>query len=521
MQKHPLEKTPFNARKVLSALACAAAIGTAAIAQTPATVAADSVQSNSNGKVAFVGGTVISPHLASPIEEAVVLVKGGKIEAVGPAPLAFGKDYQIIDLKGQYLAPGYIDAHVHFFQSGGAFTRPDNFDYSQIQPYKDDRTWVENHIEDTSLRYLISGVTGVVDMCGPSLNYQVRAAAGRSEFSPTVATAGACISSFAAPALDLQDADPVFQYAMSASDAVDFVKGQLEHRPDLIKIMWSPDQGETPQQLYDLFKAAIRLARLEGIPVAVHATELANAKMAIRAGAHILVHSVMTEAIDDEFIALMKQHKTIYIPTLTLQEKTADVARNNLRFTDHEHDLAHPDILKSFRRAAAMPEKAGAMMQLLHKYMPYVDADEAEVAGLSVQEQNIVTQLQSFFSRETTQIQRDNLWRLYNAGITLALGTDAGNPGVLHGGSVFSEMREWQKAGLPLSAILKASTLNGAKVMGQEASLGSIEVGKWADLVVLKENPLQSLDNLASVAGVIKGGNYRSVEQLHDQLQTR
>ncbi|UTW59541.1 amidohydrolase family protein [Kordiimonas sp. SCSIO 12603] len=490
------------------------------MAHSPSITEAVGRQTVSN-KVAFIGGTVISSHLAAPIEDAVVLVKNGKIEAVGPATMDVAGDYQIVDVTGQYLAPGYIDAHMHFFQSGSAFTRPDSFDYSKIQPYESDRTWVREHMADTYLRYLVSGVTGVVDMCGPSLNYQVRAEARREAFTPTVAIAGACISSFSAPILDLGDGDPVFQYTNSTDDAVAFVKAQLQKGPDLIKIIWSPDQGETPQQLFDLFKDAIQLARREGIPVAVHATELANAKMAIRAGADILVHGVMTEAIDDEFVALIKQHQTIYMPTLVVHEKTVEIAGNDLKFSNHEHGLAHPDILESFKLADVMPEKAGAMVQIMHKYMPYVDAEEAEVAALSEQEQFIVGQLRGFFSSKLTQIQRDNLLRLYREGITLALGTDAGNPGVLHGGSLYTEMTEWHKAGLPLSAILKASTLNGAKVMGHEASLGSIEVGKWADLIVLEKDPLKDLDNLSSVAAVIKGGRYRTVNQLKAQLETK
>lgn len=511
MIKNTLGKTPFTAGKTFTTLACAAFMSASAMAQSQ-------LPSEASDTLALVGATVVSPHIDAPIENATVLIRDGKIEAVGPASININKDYQVIQLHGQYLAPGFIDAHMHFFQSGSAFTRPDSFDFSQIQPYKEDRSWVEEHIQDTSVRYLMGGITGVVDMCGPSLNYKVREAASANPFAPTVAIAGACISSFAGPDLDLGDGDPVFHYATSSGDAVASVKAQLERKPDLIKIIWSPDQGETPEQLYDLFKDAIRMARIEGIPVAVHATELENAKMAIRAGAHILVHGVMTEAIDEEFVALIKEHKTVYMPTLTVHEKTGDLARNALHFSDHEHDLAHPDILTSFKRAAAMPEKAGMMVQLFHKYMPYVDAGPEEVATLSEQEQGIVGQLKSFFARELTQIQRDNLKRLYAEGVTLALGTDAGNPGVLHGGSMLTEMAEWHKAGVPLSAILKASTINGAKVMGQEATLGSIEVGKWADLVVLAEPPLEALENLGSVEAVIKRGRYLSLDQLQDQL---
>ncbi|WP_020400277.1 amidohydrolase family protein [Kordiimonas gwangyangensis] len=510
MQKHLFGTTRRFTRKTLTTLTCALALSAGADAQSGST---------QDQKIAFVGATVVSPHLASPIEDAVVLVRGGKIEAVGPASLAVGEDYETINLEGRYVAPGLIDAHMHFFQSASAFTRPDSFDFSQIKPYKDDRVWVENHIADTATRYLMSGVTAVADMCGPSLNYKVRAEARASSFMPTVATAGACIASFGAPVLDLQDGDPVFQHATSAEAAVAFVREQLALKPDMIKIIWSPDGGETPQQLFNLFEHAIRLAQNEGIPVAVHATDLANAKMAVRAGASILVHGVMTEAIDDEFIALVKQHNVVYVPTLAVHGKMGAVARDDLTFSSHEHKLAHPDILASFDTAAAQPEKAGMMVQMIRKYMPYVDAGAADVAKLSPQEQAIVGQLRGFFSRQLTLIQRANLKRMYDAGVTLALGTDAGNPGVVHGASMLTEMTEWQHAGLPLPTIFKAATLNGAKVMKMEAFMGSIEVGKWADFMVLDANPLKSLESYSSVAGVVKHGSYMSAAQLTDRLE--
>ncbi|WP_417458218.1 amidohydrolase family protein [Kordiimonas sp.] len=520
MKQNTFGKVSYGARKTLSRLTCVAIFSASVMAQSSAETPPAGDQSGpDNDRVAFVGGTVVSPHLASPILDAVVLIRNGKIEAVGPASLTFDDDYQVIDVAGRFLAPGYIDAHMHFFQSGSAFTRPDSFDYSQIQPYKDDRTWVEQHLEDTSVRYLMSGVTSVVDMCGPSLNYEVRENANKSLFAPTVATAGACISSFAAPVLDLGDDDPVFQRATSPEDAITYVREQLKREPDLIKIIWSPDNGETPQQLFDLFEHAIRLARSEGVRVAVHATDLENAKMAIRAGANVLVHGVMTGPIDDEFIALVKQYHITYVPTLAVHQKMADIARNDLSFSGHEHELIHPDVLESFRKAASMPEKAGMMVQMLNKYMPYIDAEEAAIAELSPQEQAIVAQLKGLFAEEITHVQRDNLKRLYDEGVTLALGTDAGNPGVLHGGSLLTEMAEWQKAGLPLHAIFKAATINGAKVMERETSLGSIEVGKWADLVVLSKNPLDALQNLGAIEGVMKHGRYHTVDQLQYRIQ--
>jgi imidazolonepropionase-like amidohydrolase len=89
-----------------------------------------------------------------------------------------------------------------------------------------------------------------------------------------------------------------------------------------------------------------------------------------------------------------------------------------------------------------------------------------------------------------------NTMRLYSAGVPIALGTDAGMPGTLHGKATLREMQLLVKAGLPASAALIAGTANGARAMSQLADRGTIEVGKRADLVLIKGKPW---DNIADV----------------------
>ncbi|MEX0300763.1 MAG: amidohydrolase family protein [Kordiimonas sp.] len=461
--------------------------------------------------IALVGATVVSPHLASPINNAVVTIDGGKISAIGPASLDIGNNYKKIDVSGRWLVPGYIDSHVHFFQSGSAFTRPDSFDFSNIQPYSEDREWVTKNMADTFERYIKSGVTSVVDMCGPRWTFNVRTIANKSDIAPTVASAGPCVSSFSAEALDLGDNDPVFAKVSSSEQAVALVSNLMIDKPDLIKIVWSQDSGHTPEQLHDLFAPAIKYAHERGVIVAIHALELENAKLAVKAGADILVHGVLLDELDEEFVALAKKHDVIYMPTLAVHAASKHIAEHALEFSEHEELLAHPDILNSFKEVSAEFDKAGMMVKLFRKYVPMVDASEVELAKLSEQEQNMLAQLRRFFSKEVTAAQRRNVKRMHDEGVPLALGTDAGNPAVVHGGSLLTEMKAWVDAGIPLSSILKATTMNNALVAGRQADVGSIEVGKIADLLVLKKNPSISVDNMASIEIVIKDG--RTIKQ--------
>ncbi|MFW6193666.1 MAG: amidohydrolase family protein, partial [Gemmatimonadota bacterium] len=99
-----------------------------------------------------------------------------------------------------------------------------------------------------------------------------------------------------------------------------------------------------------------------------------------------------------------------------------------------------------------------------------------------------------------------NLERVHDAGITVATGTDAGNPGTAHGASIVREMELMARAGMSPMEVLVATTRNGARALGRGAELGTVEPGKEADLVLLEEDPLDDLAAAASVATVVKGG---------------
>src|SRR5256885_14899897 len=85
-----------------------------------------------------------------------------------------------------------------------------------------------------------------------------------------------------------------------------------------------------------------------------------------------------------------------------------------------------------------------------------------------------------------------NLKRVHDAGIPIALGTDAGNPLTLHGASVFMELEAMRASGLTPRDVLVAATANAARALGLD-STGTVAAGATADLVVLDADPLADL----------------------------
>lgn len=94
------------------------------------------------------------------------------------------------------------------------------------------------------------------------------------------------------------------------------------------------------------------------------------------------------------------------------------------------------------------------------------------------------------------------------AGITIATGTDAGNIGTIHGPAIFREFQLMREAGLTPMQILQSTTANAAKTFGGDtgAKIGAIEPGTFADLVILKSNPLSDINNASDIETVIKNG---------------
>jgi imidazolonepropionase-like amidohydrolase len=117
--------------------------------------------------------------------------------------------------------------------------------------------------------------------------------------------------------------------------------------------------------------------------------------------------------------------------------------------------------------------------------------------------------------------QMANLRRVWDAGIVVAMGTDAGNIGTLHGPSVFRELELMAQAGLSPREALLAATANGAELIGLGRELGDVAPGMFADLVVLDDDPLVSVAALSHARYVVRKGRVFEPRELTAQLRSR
>jgi imidazolonepropionase-like amidohydrolase len=432
--------------------------------------------------IAIVGATVIHPERGLPAAvepDTTIVIRGERIETVGPAAATnVPQDAQVIDARGKWVIPGLIDAHVHFFLSGNYYTRPDIADFTATVPYAQEVARNYARLPFTFRAWLKSGVTGVVDLGGPMWVFEVRELARRTVEAPRVAVAGPLISTVARSILDL--GDPPIVQVRTSEQALDLAQRELALRPDYIK-MWFvyTHTGDLAGQAA-IARTAADAAHAGGARFAVHATELATAKAALRAGADLLVHSVMDREVDAEFLALAKRGGVLYCPTLFVMEGYRLALSNQWRARGEEERAADPEVLQAMGDLSRLPRES---------IPPGVQRMMRERNGAGASSASLT-----------------NLRKVWDAGITVVMGTDAGNIGTLHGPAVFREMEMMVQAGLTPLEVLRSATSNGAKALGMEDEVGAIAPGRLADLVVLDADPLEDIVNSSRIRLVMKGG---------------
>ena len=444
-------------------------------------------------KISLVGGTLINPANSQIVENAIIVIDGDRIAAVGSRKeMAVPTGSRWIECNGKFLLPGYIDTHVHFFQSGGLFTRPDGADLTKIRPYADEIASIKKNLPDTFARYLRCGITSVVDVGGPFWNFEVRKTANNTAKAPRVAVAGPLISSVSRPQLDL--GDPPIVKIETADQAREFVRKLAAQNPDLVKIWYIVDKDHPVDSFRPIARATIQESHEHKIRVAVHATELETARAAVEEGADVLVHSVIDQEVDDAFVKLLQDRHTILCPTLVVFERYGRTFSNQLNLTPEEKAWGNPEVIATLD-VTKIPQD-----QLPERIKTALADPNGALDRI----------------KKTYDVGLKNLKKLEDAGVTIAAGTDAGNIGTIHGPALFREFQLMKEAGLTPMQILQCTTANAAKLFGGEtgAHVGSIAKGNFADLVILKSNPLDDIARASDIDSVMKNGVLYSADQL-------
>jgi len=431
--------------------------------------------------VAYRGATLIDGTGAEPVRDATVLVRGPEILAAG-SDVVIPADAEVVTVNGKWIVPGLIDAHVHFMVSGRIYTRPSFIDLTHVVPYDEEVRWMTSRLPATLTSLLCSGVTSVMSAGGPRIEFTARALASRRADAPTVFLAHGPISlvpRFMAKAFfPLFDGEVAIKSARTGEEGAALVRQGAAMDVDLIKTVYDTGGSKLREWLQnnyeDVHKGIIRESGKYGFKVTSHAHELEPARRLIELGISSIQHIPVDAPLDKAFVELAKEKGVIVVPTLSLRKRTfSDVYTRDYQWLPVEETCGDPEVIESLYAVDSIPLIGDERVQEL--------ANSLTLAG-----QNTLT--------------------LYEAGVDLAVGTDAGNFGMLHGPSLHLELLHMSKAGIPNADLIVASTLNSARVVGREGEYGSLEAGKYADFLILDADPLDNIANLQIIDTIVKYG---------------
>lgn len=436
-------------------------------------------------------GATIFDGTGSQIQNGVVIIKEGKIHQIGGAETQIPEHSEIVDVTGKFITPGLIDSHVHFAQTGFFDGRPDVADFRDSLNYDDLQKDLRANPSSYYEAYLRSGITAVYDVGGFEWSIERQASAEGNLNAPHVAASGPLISGYPETTLDFFNTSSEKQMLYLSSPEVG--RAAVQRHSSLgstgIKVwgilLEDPNFMESVKALADETKK-------QGNQLIVHSTSLDQAKEALRLGAKVLVHSVDDQEVDDEFIQLAKANDVIYLPTLIVIRGYYEAYKSlkELREIDDANGVLD-ERMSSFLQSST----------IFQNRLPENYNLDGRIAGfqsvLPAYETNMAT----------------NLKKVHAAGITIAVATDAGNPGTYHGISIYEEMIAMQAAGIPAMDIITMATQNGALAMKRSEDFGTLTKGKMADLIVLTQDPSADIANIKSITHVMRGGLLRPVNK--------
>lgn len=438
-----------------------------------------------------------------------VTIRRGVIEAISDKIPSPSEGSLIVDMKNQYIIPGLIDAHCHSTLSSEAAFNIFGLMTTKCQ------------IERNYVQQLTHGVTTIRDMGAlPKMLHKHLKMIEKDELAgPRVVYCNAFTNIKGShPDIDPSDVSIFSRPTMAFTgnpnlwfkdmhDLEEKMKRNVANGAHFIKLTMDNTsvmcgKGDIPTYTDEHLKVICGFAQKNNLPTAGHIHTKFGFDRALQFGINSMEHAIADAALTDKDVTEMAKKDIAIVPTLIIAQM-------------YSAEEAYDELPNEFRNDFINNELSVRRRYLNSSLNDYIDP--------SIHERNVVA-LKNYKKHGCDNLYKNgvfltkpdiffnillrgpkNLLKMKDAGVVIGCGTDSGVP-LLYHGSLWREMEMMHRIGFSNTEVLRCATINNAKIIRMADKIGSIDTGKCADIVVLKENPLEKLEACREPQMVIKDG---------------
>jgi imidazolonepropionase-like amidohydrolase len=401
------------------------------------------------------------------------------------------RDYKVVDLKGWTILPGLIDNHVHItspFMSGGNVL-----------------SHMDQQIEYNFKNCIMSGVTTVRDVGGfPGKINKFKSMVDKNEIpGPRLISSLSMIAARKGEQLGWPVFSPYLKNSIKAMIGGNFAErpttlGEIkEVTEEMIRMgaQWlktlhhdhtfSFYPRQLPNHTDEGYKVILEIGKKLDIKCALHAMFVSGFKKGVELGFHTLEHMPMDDVIQERFVEKFIDKGITIIPTMMVYHD----------FLIHQRIL---ELLESHGKEYLIPEAVKQVSMIIRKFIAL------EKKTLNEEEQRKLLVDPRYFKEMFPNVVV-NLKKLNGMGAKIGIGTDCGTFRELFG-RYSDELKNINSVGISNFDTLRMATAVNAGIIDMQEKIGTIEKGKYADIIAVEGNPLKDIEVMDSVAMVMKGG---------------
>jgi len=443
-----------------------------------------------------------------------LVIRHGVIEAVNDSLPASFPEAAVVDLKNQYVLPGLIDAHCHTTLTGesqlkvsGLAATYRQFKRNYIQQFAHGVTTVRDMGAMPKLLHEGLALIASGDIIGPRVVY-CNAFTNLYKSHPDIDPNDVSIFSGLAMAFagnpnlwfkDTRDLEERIE--KNSTGGASFIKLTMDKRSVMCGL------GEIPAYSDEHLRVIKTFARRHNLRTAAHVHTKFGFDRALQYGLDSIEHSMGDAELTDQQALEMVQKNIANIPTLMIAqmyaapEAYAELPRQ-YRTDFITNEMAIRDQYLNARRDDDIePSIHQANMMSLKNFRKY-DCEHL------YQEGKFLARPELYFG--ILLKGPGNLLKMKRSGVLIGCGTDSGVPFIYHG-TLWREMEMLERIGFTRIEVLQCATINNARILRLDDKIGTIEKGKFADMVVLKANPLEKIEACRAPELVIKDGRVYDV----------